>query len=409
MKILILQAYYTPEIAASIYLTENIYESFAKSGFYVDLYVPFPTRGVSKRVREQYKNKKLEVLFDGKISIHRFSMIPEYKSSIFRTLRYVFCCLKYIYYGIKCKNVDIILISSTPPIQGAMAVLLKMMIHKPVFYNLQDIFPDSFVGTSLTTKGSLLWKIGRKIENFTYHNVDRIIVISNDFKRNIIAKGVPENKIDVVYNWVDEKAVVNIAREDNILYDKYNLSRDDFYISYCGNIGLTQNMDMLLRVADDLKEIKDIHFVLIGNGVYRQDVEKIISEKHISNVSLIPFQSYENISYVFSLGDIGLVISKSGVGNNSVPSKTWSIMSAERPVLANFDENELKDIINQNNCGVFTKAGDVNSFKNAILYLYDNKNKRIEMGKNGRNFILNNLTKDIGTSKYVEIVKSFQN
>ena len=166
---------------------------------------------------------------------------------------------------------------------------------------------------------------------------------------------------------------------------------------------------MLLRVADDLKEIKDIHFVLIGNGVYRQDVEKIISEKHISNVSLIPFQSYENISYVFSLGDIGLVISKSGVGNNSVPSKTWSIMSAERPVLANFDENELKDIINQNNCGVFTKAGDVNSFKNAILYLYDNKNKRIEMGKNGRNFILNNLTKDIGTSKYVEIVKSFQN
>ena len=83
-------------------------------------------------------------------------------------------------------------------------------------------------------------------------------------------------------------------------------------------------------------------------------------------------------------------------------------MSAERPVIANFDENELKTIIEQNRCGIFTKAGDKEAFKQAILSLYSDRNKGVEMGKNGRKFILENLTKEIGTSKYVNVIKLFE-
>lgn len=272
---------------------------------------------------------------------------------------------------------------------------------------MQDIFPDSLVGTGLAKKGGLLWKIGRKIEDFTYKNADKIIVISQDFKRNIMAKGVPEGKIEVVYNWVDENTVVSVDRKDNVLFERYNLDKNKFFITYCGNIGLTQNMDMLLDVASELLSEKDIQFVLIGDGAYRHDVERIIKERKIVNVKLLPFQPYGEISYVFSLGDVGLVISKPGVGENSVPSKTWSIMSAERPVIANFDENELKTIIDDYECGIFTKAGDKDSFKQAILTLFRNREKGIEMGKNGRKFILQNLTKEIGINKYVQILKSF--
>jgi glycosyltransferase involved in cell wall biosynthesis len=135
-------------------------------------------------------------------------------------------------------------------------------------------------------------------------------------------------------------------------------------------------------------------------------VEKIVSEQGLENVHMLPFQPYEDISYVFSLGDVGLVISKPGVGANSVPSKTWSIMSASRPVLANFDENELKDIITNNNCGIFTKAGDKEAFKEAIISLYRDREKVKEMGRNGRQFVLDNLTREVGTQKYVDVIKS---
>ena len=125
-------------------------------------------------------------------------------------------------------------------------------------------------------------------------------------------------------------------------------------------------------------------------------------------MTLLPFQPYEDISHVFSLGDVSLVISKPGVGANSVPSKTWSIMSASRPVLANFDENELKTIIERHDCGIFTKAGDKEAFKEAILTLYGDRNLCERYGRNGRQFIMKNLTKEIGTRKYVNVIKSFE-
>ena len=83
-------------------------------------------------------------------------------------------------------------------------------------------------------------------------------------------------------------------------------------------------------------------------------------------------------------------------------------MSASRPVLANFDENELKTIISDNNCGIFTKAGDKGAFKEAILYLYRNPDKCREYGQNGRKFVMENLTKEVGTQKYVDVIRSFE-
>ena len=333
-------------------------------------------------------------------------MFREGKNSLARFLRYFSVSMLQFYYGVRTKNIDLIYVASTPPIQGAMAALVKKFKRVPFVYNLQDVFPDSLAGTGLAKKGGLLWKIGRVIENFTYRNADKIIVISEDFKRNIMVKGVPEEKIEVIYNWVDQNAVVDIPREENKLFDKYGLNRGKFYITYNGNIGLTQNMDMLLEVAKALETNEDIHFVLVGNGAYLEDVKRIITERNVSNVTLLPFQPYEDISHVFSLGDVSLVISKPGVGANSVPSKTWSIMSASRPVLANFDENELKHIIEDHHCGIFTKAGDKEAFTNAILKLYNNRESCHEMGQNGRQFVMDNLTKEVGTQKYVDVIKS---
>lgn len=408
MKILLLPAYFYPEQAASSYLGDNIRQAMCESGAILELYAPMPTRGISKEVREEYKKRRMEHWHDGKLEIHRFLMYGEGKNPILRALRYVFCWCAQFWKGLCAKDIDLIYLASTPPIQGMLGGLLKKIKKVPFVYNLQDIFPDSLAGTGLAKKDGLLWKIGRVIENFTYRNADKIIVISEDFKRNIMEKGVPEEKIVVVYNWVDEEAVKHVSREENKLFDMYGLDRKKFYVTYSGNIGLTQNMDMLLEVAKELEEDPNIQFVLIGEGAYKKRVEEIIAEKNIGNVTLLPFQPYEDISHVFSLGDAGLVISKPGVGENSVPSKTWSILSASRPVLANFDENELKSIVAENQCGIFTKAGDKEMFKQAILDLYHDREHCEQLGRNGREFILKNLTRAVGTQKYVDVIKSFE-
>lgn len=406
MRILQLAGYFFPEKAASIYLEENRYEAFSNAGFKTIVYAARPQRGLTEEEYQKYKHKKLEMMYNGGVEVHRFAMYREGKNAVLRAFRYFLISIVQLWKGIWAKDIDLIYVASTPPTQGALAALVKKFKRVPFVYNLQDIFPDSLAGTGLAKKGGLLWKIGRAIENFTYRNADKVIVISEDFKNNLLAKGVPENKIEVVYNWVDQNAVIDVPRSENVLFDRYGLDRSKFYITYNGNIGLTQNMDMLLEVAKALEANEDIQFVLVGNGAYLEDVKRIIAERNVQNVTLLPFQPYEEISHVFSLGDVSLVISKPGVGANSVPSKTWSIMSASRPVLANFDENELKSIIEKNNCGIFTKAGDKVAFTDAILKLYNDRELCREMGKNGRKFVMENLTKEVGTQKYVDVIRS---
>ena len=221
-------------------------------------------------------------------------------------------------------------------------------------------------------------------------------------------KGFPEDKIVVVYNWVDEKAIVPIARQQNTLFDELGIKRDKFNVVYAGNLGQAQNVDFIIEVASLLQEYNDIQFIIFGTGGLELEYKKLVHDLKISNVRFFPLQPYEKVSYVYGIGDVCVVSCKEGLGGSAMPSKTWSIMSSGRAVLANFDEGDLKKILEFNQCGVFTKAGDKAAFKKAILELYRNSVQCREMGENGRRFILENLTRAVGTQKYVDVIKMFE-
>lgn len=406
MKILLLPAYFRPEQIASSYLTENRNKAFADAGIKMLCYAPTPTRGIVPDDRKKYSRIKKEFLYEGAMELHRFPMFKERRNPLQRAFRYFLCCLTQLWKGLWTKDVDLILLSSTPPILGLVGVLLKKIKHIPFVYNLQDVFPESLNLAGFIQKKSFIWYFGRKIEDFIYRNSDKIIVISHDLKLNLIQKGVPNEKIEVIYNWVDQNKIIEVSRSRNRIFDRYSLDKDKFYITYCGNFGLTQNLDMLLEVAKELKIYKNIQFILIGDGVYKKRLEEKVND--VQNVFIYPFQPYAEISDVFSLGDVGLVISKPGIAGTSFPSKTWNILAAGRPVLASFDESELQSILTKNCCGFFTESGNQKSFSEAILYLYNHRDECVEMGKNGRNYVLKHLTKEEGTKKYVDVVKRFE-
>lgn len=415
MKVLSFNAYYTPEFAASLFLEEDIAEGFAKAGLYNEMYVPVPSRGVSDKVRNEYKNKKEEFFFDNRLKVVRYDLLKEGKNPLVRAFRYFWQNFKQYQCGTKAKDIDIIFCGSTPPTQGLMAGWVKKRLckknkkHIPFVYNLQDVFPDSLVGTGLAKKGGLLWKIGRKVEDRTYKNADRIIVISQDFKQNLLAKGVPEEKIEVVYNWVDTKKIAPVNKEDNPLYDEFGISKDDFNVVYAGNLGNAQNVMLLIEAAKKLKNQKGIRFIIFGSGGMEQDLKNEIAVNHLENMKMLPLQPVERVPFVYSLGDVCVVACKAGLGGSAMPSKTWSIMACESAVIANFDEGELMHIIEDNGCGVFTKAGDENAFSDTILKLSRNTEECLKMGQNGRKFVMENLEKEVCTRKYAEILKSFEN
>ena len=408
MKILMLPAYTFPEQIASSHLAKDRLKAFVLNKFEVEIIAPSPCRGLTQKEIKKYKKIPFEILYNKTVYIHRFRMFKEGKNPIIRALRYFLCCVKQYYKGINAENCDVLLIGSTPPIQGAMAAMIKKRTHIPFVYNLQDIFPDSLVGTGLAKKGGLLWKVGRKIEDFTYRNADKIIVISEDFKRNIMAKGVPEEKIEVIYNWVDENAVVPIAKEDNTLFEELGIERGPFYVVYAGNLGHAQNVQVLLDAAMKLQGETGIRFLIFGTGGLKDDYEKFVKEHELNNVRFFPLQPVEKVSQVYSLADASLVSCKKGLGGSAMPSKTWSILSAGTPVLCSFDGGgDLQHIIEDNKLGLFSEAGDSDALAENIKRLFNDRQMCREYGANGRNYILNNLTKEIGTSRYVEVLRQF--
>ena len=417
MRMLRLSSYCYPEQVSSTHLSKDLGAAFKAEGMTSVFYVPTPSRGISKDVRKKYKKIKYEETNDGAMVIHRFSMFAEGKNPVIRAFRYVLINFRQYRLGGRAKDIDVIYSASTPPTQGFLCAKVKKKLNKrckkqgkyvPFVFNLQDIFPDSLVNAGMTKKGSILWKIGRKIEDYAYRNADTIITISDGFKANIMAKGVPEEKIVVVPNWVDSDEVCPIAREDNVLFERFGLDRDRFYICYSGNIGHSQNLGLLCDTAKILLEtLPDARFVLIGEGAAKESFEAKIKDEGLDNVIILPFQPYEDISHVFSLGDVGLVISKPGVGTSSVPSKTVSIMAAKRPVLASFDrDSELSRLVESVGCGVVSPGADgADALAETIRKLYEDRGALEEMGARGREYVVRELDRDKCVGKYIEVLK----
>ncbi len=398
MRILIPFSYFHPEQCAGLFVIDDMTEEAAKKGIESLITVPTPTRNVEPGA----KWDRNESFREGMVQIHRFHMYGEGKNPVLRALRYLLCEMVQLHYML-WKKYDVAFIDSTPPIQGLKLPIVRLFRKKPVVYNAQDLFPETLSGTGLAKSGGLLWKIGLWVSNVTFKNSDKIIAISNDIKKSMVTRGVPSEKIDVVYNWVDEKAVQPVTKEENPLFEEFGLSRDKFTVVYAGNLGNAQNIGIVL---DGAKALPEVQFAVFGTGGLEKEIRSRIEKEGLINVHLNPLQPVERVSCVYSLGDACIVSCKEGLGGSAMPSKSWSIMSCGRPVIASFDEGELKEILENNNCGVFTHAGNVKEFAEGINHLASNPQLCNVMGQNARQFILNNLTKEVGSKKYVDIIKS---
>lgn len=408
MRILFVNAYFMPETIAFSHLEKDLIEGLVAAGHEIEVICPTPTRNVSEEVCEKYKGIKTEELYHGRVHVKRFFAPQEGKNPLVRACRYLWCNLREYQIGRRYQDIDAVFAVSTPPTQGLLAGKLAKKLKCSFIYSLQDIFPDSLATAGLSKENSIMWKVGRKIEDCTYRNADRIIVISEDFKQNIMAKGVPEEKIVIVPNWINTEHVHPIPREENVLFDRYQLDRSRYYISYSGNIGHSQNMDLLLRAAKELKTaMPDVTFVLIGEGAAKEAIAQRIADEKLDNVIMLPFQPEEDIAHVFSFADADLVISKPGVGGSSVPSKTWGIMASGRPLLASFDSNsELVRIVRAVDCGLCSEADDLDAFITSIRALHDDRARADAMGRRGREYVCRELNKDVCTAAYIDVLRA---
>lgn len=408
MRILRLRAYFSPEKTSGLHLDNDLNEALAKSNITCVNYTPIPTRGVSRETTAKYRTLKTEVLYNGKFVVNRFAMFREGSNALQRAFRYFCCNIVEYFLGTTEKEIDLVYSSSTPPTQGMLSALVAKKLSKkykrkvPFIYNLQDIFPDSLVSTGLAKKGSVLWKIGRKIEDYTYQNADKIIVISEGFKNNIMAKGVPEEKIEVISNWIDLDSVHPVGREENKLLSEFSIAPTKFLVVYAGNFGASQGADIILKAAEKLRDQRDIQFIIFGGGAYFEDAKR--TAETMDNVFSHELLSADRVSEVYSLGDVALITCKPGTGNAGMPSKTWSIMACNTPIIASFDtDSDLADVIRDAGAGKCVEPGDVGALARAIGERYQSWKFGDKAKINLRDYVKEYASKKKCVKRYIDL------
>lgn len=395
MKIVYLAAYFYPEKYASDGIYTSILEELAKENE-VFVITPQPSRGVTEKEYLEY----LPCEEKNGVKILRFPMEKETQSTVKRILRYKKCEKGYKKILKTIKDVDCIFAASTPPTMGIFAGKQAKKIGAKFIYSVQDVFPDSLVSSGIlkSPKGPI-WNYGRRIERKTYALADDITVISKSFYRNLEKKGVPEEKLHLIQNWVDLGEIFPVKKQENSLFEEYGLSKDKFTVVYAGNMGAAQGAEILLQSAKKLKERRDIQFVVFGGGVGYKEFEKNVQENGLSNVVLNPLLPKSRVSEVYSAGDVALIIGKKGVGKTALPSKTWSIMACNTAIIASFDlDSELAEVIKESKAGVCVFPEDVDLLCKAIVDM-SNCSFRVS----SRQYLRENLSKEILLKKYIDL------
>ncbi|MBE6651203.1 MAG: glycosyltransferase family 4 protein [Ruminococcaceae bacterium] len=406
MKLLKLTAYYPPENIPGAIMQKELETAFTESGIDTKIITPYPTRGCDEETYQKYRGT--EVLHDGHVEIYRFPLQRESKRTLSRAWRYLCGHIKQYRCAAKEKDVDLVMAGTTPPTQILLARKVAKKLKKPYVLRIQDIFPESMVTAGMTKEGSLIYKIGNSMMKKAYADADKIMVIGEEMKETLLKKGVPEDKIEIVRNWIDVSEISHVTREDNSLMKELGLDDKKFYVVYAGNLGKAQDVITLVRAAQKLESYTDIRFVIFGEGVEKENIDNYIAETGMTNISLYPLQSKERVSEVYSIADVSAILCKKGAGKAAVPSKTWSILGTATPIIACFDEGELTGMINRVNCGYTVLPEDEESLKETILKAYANKKDLCKLGENGRKYVAENLSSELCLKQYVSVIKDTQ-
>jgi colanic acid biosynthesis glycosyl transferase WcaI len=287
--------------------------------------------------------------------------------------------------GLRGGRVDGVLAMSPPLTLGLTGWAMALVRRGPLVFNIQDVFPDVAVELGAITNPAVI-AAARRLERLSYRAADAVTVLSDDLRDNVAAKLPPGQgqKVRTIPNFVDTKAITPLDRRTP--YRRELGLGDETVVMYAGNIGLSQSLDLLVMAARRLVDHTDVVFVVNGGGSGRPTLEAEAAD--LPNIRFADYQPKDRLAEVLATGDIHVVPLKRGLARSSVPSKTYSILAAGRPLLASVDPGtEVARVVEKAAAGLTVPPDDPDAFTEALLTLLDGPSRRAEMGASGRAFV----------------------
>ncbi|MZF22776.1 glycosyltransferase, partial [Bacillus anthracis] len=271
---------------------------------------------------------------------------------------------------------------STPsifiPVAGMFA---KRKMKAKLIVDVRDLWPESLIGIGFFNKNWIL-KFAYKLEYKIYHAADNIIINSKGFYSYISSTGIAPNRISFMPNSLTEKELSTVPKK--------NIS-DQLTVIYTGNIGLAQDIEKLILIAEHLKEYKNISFKIIGYGYQKKELGESIEAKQLPNMQLIEPKNREDTLAEIVDADIAYVsLVEKDVFKKVLPRKVMDYMSMRKPIVADV-AGYAKEVIEDAQCGFVTEDRTVAELSDYIIKLAQDKQLRNRLGENGYQYAFRTL------------------
>lgn len=273
---------------------------------------------------------------------------------------------------------DVVLAMTDPPVAGIAGAFIARLAGRPFVYNIRDLYPDMAIGGDIVPPNG--WA-GRweKMHRSALKRAARVIVLGDDMRDRILAKGVAPERVVVVRDGTSFPASMP-ERSDPVVEEIR--SGFPFVALHAGNLGFYGAWGTLLKAAEMLRN-ENAALVFVGDGANRAALET--SAAGSPNVRFLPFRPFEQVPHVMMAGDVHIVTIKRGLEGVVVPSKLYSILAAGRPVLAVApDSSDAARIVTESGCGLAADPDDPAAVAAAIRELRGNPARLSEMGRRAR-------------------------
>jgi putative colanic acid biosynthesis glycosyltransferase WcaI len=295
---------------------------------------------------------------------------------------------------------DVVVAFTDPPPIAAIGSLAARIRGVPFVVVVKDLFPEIAVEVG-ALRNPLAVRTLRAISNALLRNAARVVSIGRDMDRRLAERGVPADRIETIHDWADGSLVAPLDRPSP-LRAAWGLE-DRFVVMHSGNVGLTQDLDIVLDAADELRSVSDVIFAIVGDGASRDRLEAEVRRRRLGNVRFLPYQSKADLGASLAVADVHLVGLRHGLTGYVTPSKVYGIMAAGRPFIAQVDADaEPAMIVEEARCGIRIEPGDANALAKAVLEMRDRD--LAELGANARRAFEERFERRIATRRYADLL-----
>jgi colanic acid biosynthesis glycosyl transferase WcaI len=377
VRLLIFNLYFHPDPTGTGLTTGELARDLARRGHEVSVVTTVPHYGLDEVPPEFRRGWIQEERWEG-VRVFRTKVpVTRKKTMLSRLASYLsYAGLGWIA-GLRAPRPDVVMGLLPPITTGPTVWLVSLLRRAPLVLNVQDVYPDSIFRSRV-----LAW-INRRLERFLLRRAARITALSSTQREMLVTLGADPARVTVIPMWTDLEGV-HPERKENAFRAEHG-GGASFIALYAGNLGAYSGVGVLLEAADRLRDDSRIRFLIVGRGHGRDALVGRAEELALPNVTFLPTQPRERLSEMLAASDVGLVTLDPRLSVGNVPSKTFTIMAAGRPVLAAVgSRNEIARVVAESGCGVVARPDSPEAIAEILRGWASDTSSLDAMGSRGR-------------------------